>query len=124
MLVSRLSSHRAYSYEHTLTYTQNIDQKELDILQDPDYLARGRHRLPVLRLPHSLAYALLTSHTQQPLNKSQHAALGRLKSAYRIHRTTPELYIKVFNDLSTIVFGGTLHHRVFFAWADLYDHAP
>jgi len=55
-----------------------------------------------------------------PKRRHWHKACQRLQKAWAIptRQTTPDLYIKVFDDLDQLLFGGMLCNRVRTAWTD------
>jgi hypothetical protein len=105
---------------------QNVSSKVLANLQDKHYIPTGRHRIPVWPPNHHKAFDKLMAslNPSQPFDDFQLSAYKRLKQAYNLptQNTTPDLYIKIFDDLDTVIFRNKLYRRVYLRWSDLSSH--
>jgi hypothetical protein len=104
-----------------------VREEELVVLQDCRYLPQGRYAYPRTKdlLTLNEAYHSLLRGLMKPMDERQRVAYSRLRSAWKIRTrdTTPDLYIKIFNDLDTLLFSGKLRRRVLISWTNLsYDN--
>lgn len=102
-----------------------MTQAELDIIQDPGYMPTGRYAFPSSYQLCSTdeAYRRLSASLSGGLSAAQSAAIARLENAWRMptSQTTPDLYIKIFNDLNLYLFDDQLRNRVHVGWSNLGD---
>ncbi|KAK6395349.1 hypothetical protein LTR65_000819 [Meristemomyces frigidus] len=100
-----------------------VEFEQLSILQDRRYLPSGRHDYP---RPNELvssneAYQSLRDFLSNSATDSEDRAHDRLENAWNMNHATPDLFIKIFNDLNELLFDNQLYNRVFLTWEDLPD---
>ncbi|KAK4547316.1 hypothetical protein LTR36_000971 [Oleoguttula mirabilis] len=102
---------------------QDIGREDLRILQARHYIPSGRDNYHGIRHCHihATAYEDLYISLSRPLDRQQQQARARLHRAWNLPswQTTPDLYIKIFNDLDLLLFAGQLYKRVCISWKDL-----
>ena len=97
----------------------SISEKELVVLQS----TRLHHsdqdwRTLALPISQKAAYARLEASAHSGWTQCQREARKRLCNAYHIpwQEQTPDLFIKIFNDLDLVLFHGLLRDRVLLRW--------
>ncbi|KAK5112816.1 hypothetical protein LTR85_011150 [Meristemomyces frigidus] len=106
------------------TFYPDITREELSIIQDRRYLPSGRYDYPRpdQLLSKNEAYGRLRAFLSGPENDSERHAHNNLERAWSVpaNSVTPDLYIKIFNDLDELLFDGQLCNRVLVTWEDLH----